>query len=99
MSGLDDVLARMWAGFADLARSRVDALEAYARAYAAGDDDPALRAEARSAAHKLAGALGSYGRAGSDEASQLDLLLRDGSRRDPDEVTALVAALRRSVDA
>lgn len=73
---LDAVLAQMWAGFAPLARSRVEAVERWLRACDAGQDDDDLRAEAAGAAHKLAGALGSYGRPGSDDASALEVLLR-----------------------
>ena len=97
---LDAVLAQLWAGFADLARSRVTDLEAYADALVAGRDDPALRATAASAAHKLAGALGSYGRSGSDEASRLEVLLRPAAGPpDPDAVVPLVRVLRAAVDA
>lgn len=97
---LAQVLAQMWATFAPLARSRVEALEAYAAALAAGCDDAELRAPAAVAAHKLAGALGSYARPGSDDASALELLLRaDGHERDAAVVGARVAALRAAVDA
>ena len=94
---LDAVLAQMWAGFAPLARTRVDALEQWLLAYDAGHDDPVLRDAAASATHKLAGALGSYGRPGSDEASSLEVLLRGPVT--PDEVRPYVLALRAAVDA
>ena len=94
---LDAVLAQMWAGFAPLARSRVEALERWLTAYDAGDDDAALRASAASAAHKLAGALGSYGRPGSDDASALEVLLRGPV--DLGQVRPHVVALRAAVDA
>ena len=96
---MDAVLAQMWAVFAPLARTRVDVLEAYTAALAAGHDDPELRRPAASAAHKLAGALGSYARPGSDEASALELLLRDGTPRDVDTIRVQVTALRAAVDA
>lgn len=97
---LSQVLAEMWATFAPLARTRVEALEAYADALAEGRDDPELRASATVAAHKLAGVLGSYARSGSDDASALELLLRGaGAARDPAVVGARVAALRSAVDA
>lgn len=95
---LDDVLAQLWAGFAALAASRVDVLEAYSAALTAGRDDPDLRRPAALAAHQLAGVLGSYGRPGSDDASALEVVLRDvAAVRDPDTVSAHVAALRRGV--
>jgi HPt (histidine-containing phosphotransfer) domain-containing protein len=96
-AGLDAVLAQLWAGFAPLARSRVEALEAWLHAYDAGHDDPGLRAAAASAAHKLAGALGSYGRSGSDDASALEVLLRGPVG--PEQARPHVLALRRAVDA
>lgn len=98
--GLDAVLARMWEGFRPLAASRVDALETYVSALQAGTADDGLRADAASAAHKLAGALGSYGRGGSDEAARLETLLGDGGSgpRDPLQMVALVRSLRASVD-
>ncbi len=94
---LDTLLATMWAGFVPLARTRVDALEGWLQAYDTGRDDADLRAAAASAAHKLAGALGSYGRPGSDDASALEVLLRGPVT--PDEVRPHVRALRAAVDA
>lgn len=95
-TGLDAVLAQMWAGFAPLARARVDAVELWLATYDAGRDDTDLRADAASAAHKLAGALGSYGRAGSDDASALEVLLRGPVT--PEDVRPHVVALRKAVD-
>lgn len=95
-AGLDAVLAQMWAGFAPLARSRVEALELWLAACDDGRDDADLRAAAASAAHKLAGALGSYGQPGSDDASALEVLLRGpvtGQQARPH-----VLALRAAVD-
>ncbi|MDP9466449.1 MAG: Hpt domain-containing protein [Actinomycetota bacterium] len=92
---LEAVLAQMWAGFAPLARSRVEALELWLRAYDEGHDDAELRAAAASAAHKLAGALGSYGRPGSDEASALEVLLRGAVTSE--QVRPHVLALRCAV--
>ena len=94
---LDAVLAQMWAGFAPLARSRVEVVELWLATYDAGRDDDDLRAAAASAAHKLAGALGSYGRAGSDDASALEVLLRGPVT--PADVRAHVLALRCAVGA
>lgn len=89
------VLDRMWAGFAPLARSRVEVVAAYAAGLTtSGADDPALRAEAAAAAHKLAGALGSYGRDGSDDAAALELLLQGTALPDADQLAVHLAALR-----
>jgi hypothetical protein len=94
---LDAVLAQMWTGFAPLARSRVEVLEQWLSACGTGTDDADLRLAAASAAHQLAGALGSYGRRGSDDASALEVLLRGPVT--PDDVRPHVLALRAAVDA
>ncbi|MBC7372380.1 MAG: Hpt domain-containing protein [Frankiales bacterium] len=97
-TAFDAALSLLWASFTGLARSRVADLDAYVAARAAGQDAEPQRAAATVAAHKLAGALGSYGRGGSDEASRLEALLRTGPAPDPLEVVALVAVLRAEVD-
>lgn len=98
-SDFDEVLAEMWLGFADLARSRVGDLEAYSAALAAGEAADPLRDAATSSAHKLAGALGSYRRPGSEEAGRLEALLRAPGAPPAGEVAALVGALRAAVEA
>lgn len=98
-SDLDQVLAEMWRGFADLARSRVGDLEAYSAALATGRPPDALREAATAAAHKLAGALGSYRRPGSEQAGRLEELLRADATPDSGEVAGLVASLRAAVEA
>lgn len=98
--GLDALVAQMWEAFAPLVRSRLEVLEEYAAALSDGQDPPALRVSAGAAAHKLAGALGSYGRGGSEQASQLDALLRAGAPPPlASEVSCLVSALRAAVEA
>lgn len=98
-SDLDEAMAELWRGFADLARSRVADLERYSSALAAGQEPDGLRAAATSSAHKLAGALGSYRRAGSAEAGRLETLLRAPGLPDAGEVAVLVTALRAAVEA
>lgn len=93
------VLAQMWSAFAPLARSRVEVLETYLAAVGEGEPSPVLRADAAAAAHKLAGALGSYGRPGSPEAADLEALLRADGPVPVDRLTAHVTALRTAVDA
>lgn len=85
---VDVVLDELWQLFAPVARGRVEVLQAYVRSGA----DPALRAEAEQAAHRLAGALGSYGRSGSDQAARLELLLAGAGPRTPAD-TARAAEL------
>ena len=97
---LDAVLAQLWTGFAGLAATRVEVVEAYATALDAGRDDPDLREAAAGAAHMLAGALGSYGRQGSGDAAALEVVLRDAARApDAARVRAHVATLRGAVSA
>ena len=69
---LDAVLASLWQGLREVAAGRVDVVEAYVTGLRnGGDDDAARRDDAATAAHRLAGALGSYGRPGSHEAARL----------------------------
>lgn len=96
-AALDDVLAQMWAALAPVAVARVDVLEAYSAALSAGRDDPELRISAAGAAHQLAGALGSYGRSGSDEAAELELVLRGRGPCEPELVRRHATALRAAV--
>ena len=96
-AALEDVLARMWAELAPVAVARVEVLEAYCAALGAGRDGLELRTSAAGAAHQLAGALGSYGRPGSDEAGELELVLRGSAPCDPALVRRHVTALRAAV--
>lgn len=87
------LVAELWERFRGVAEARVAVLE---RLLAAGEDaSPDLRAEAVGAAHKLAGALGTYGRPGSDAARALEHLLRDGG--DLAAADRLVAEVRAAV--
>lgn len=96
---LDDAIAEMWQRFAPLARERVEVLERYVAALDDGRDDPDLRAQAHAAAHKLAGALGTYQRPGSHAASRLEVVLGPSAPApEAGEVRPLVAALRAAVD-
>ena len=98
-TGLEAVLEQMWAGSAPLARTRLDVVAAYVDSLSSGAGDPVLRAEAASAAHRVAGALGSCGREGLDDASALELLLKTSERPDAGRVAGHLAALRTAVAA
>jgi hypothetical protein len=91
------LVARLWERYAGVAADRVTVLERAAEALADGTATDQQRLEARSAAHKLSGALGTYGRPGSEVARQVEELISGG--RDLRDVPALVAVLRRCVDA
>jgi hypothetical protein len=93
---MDAFLENLWQQVAHVAQERVEVLEAYVDAALAGTVDADLRAAAETAAHKLAGALGSYQRAGSDEAASAENLLRAGDAQ-VEEIAALVAVLRTAV--
>ena len=67
---------QLWQQFQPLAESRAAEVERYAELRRRGQDNEQVRSEARSCAHALAGALGSYGRAeGSALASEVETLL------------------------
>lgn len=72
-----DAVAALWRRFAGNVQARLDLLDRAAAAWP--DADPALRAEARTAVHQLAGSLGTYGlrRAGL-HASGIDRALAAG---------------------
>lgn len=96
---VSDLLAELWAGLAPLARAKVDVLTRYADVLTSGTDDPELRSAARSAAHQLAGSLGSYGRGGSEASYALETRLRAEGVPDPLEVAGLVRQVRAAVEA
>lgn len=54
-------IAQIWADVQGISWERLRVLEQAIQALQAGDCDPALRRQARQTAHKLAGALGSFG--------------------------------------
>ncbi|MGA7258829.1 MAG: hypothetical protein WBX09_19430, partial [Terracidiphilus sp.] len=56
------LLDQLWLKFRPQIEERVAVLEQAAAALAQGNLSPALCAEAQSAAHKLAGSLGTFGR-------------------------------------
>lgn len=86
---------RMWQRYAGVAAQRVALLEDFAAALADGTTSEVQRSEALTAAHKLAGSLGTYGRPGSERARELEQLLAAGG--DLSGVQVLVAVLRQSV--
>ena len=57
-----DMMAQLWIRHLPETSSRVEILEAASQALLAGALDDDLRAQAHSAAHKLAGSLGMFGR-------------------------------------
>ena len=99
--GLEAAIAALWADARDRALQRVDVVEAAVRALAAGSLDAAAAAEATREAHKLAGALGTFGMpAGTAHARTIERALAAGAT--PADAPALAeeaAALRAAVSA
>lgn len=74
-TAINQTLDRMWTKFLPDVRERAIVLDTAAKAAAAGTLSEAIRADAISAAHKLAGTLGTFGLArGTDLARELELL-------------------------
>ena len=74
-SAMSEALDRMWARFLPQMRERVDSLDATAQAFAAGTLSVERQEEAQSAAHKLAGVLGTFGLTrGTELARELEIL-------------------------
>ena len=91
----DADLDALWQALVPVALSRVAVLEAF---LARPGAEPVSRADAVEAAHRLAGALGSFARPGSAEAARLERLLRTPASDDDPQVALLVRALRAAVE-
>ena len=99
--GLDAAIAALWRDAQPRALDRVEVLEAAVAALAAGGIGAALAEEATREAHKLAGALGTFGMpAGTTHARAIELRLGAGAApADVPELAEGVAALRAIVEA
>lgn len=74
-SVINQTLNRMWTKFLPDVRERAAVLDSAAKAAADGALSQVIRADAQSAAHKLAGTLGTFGLGrGTDLARELELL-------------------------
>jgi HPt (histidine-containing phosphotransfer) domain-containing protein len=98
---LEAAIAALWADARDRALQRVDVVEGAVRALASGSLDAAAAEEATREAHKLAGALGTFGMpAGTAHARAIERAL--AGRATPADAPALAeaaAALRAVVAA
>jgi len=91
-SAMSDALDRMWARFLPQMQERVDTMDAVAQAFVAGPLSPELQQEAQSAAHKLAGVLGTFGLTrGTELARELEILYSRQNDPDP-ELAARLAS-------
>ncbi|MEA2383190.1 MAG: hypothetical protein QOH72_3161 [Solirubrobacteraceae bacterium] len=97
---LDAAIAALWRDAQPRALERVEVLEAAVAALAAGAIGGALAEEATREAHKLAGALGTFGMpAGTTHARAIELRLGgDAAPADAPELAEGVAALRAIVE-
>jgi HPt (histidine-containing phosphotransfer) domain-containing protein len=99
--GLDAAIAALWRDARPRALGRVETLEGAVGALGAGRLDPDAAAEATREAHKLAGALGTFGMPeGTRHARALERRLGEGAGPgDAPELAVEVAALRTVVEA
>lgn len=100
-AGLDAAIAALWHDAQPRALARVEVLEAAVAALGGGGLEPDDAAEATREAHKLAGALGTFGiPAGSETARAIEQRLADGATEaDAPALADGVAALRAIVEA
>ena len=99
--GLDAAIAALWRDAQPRVLDRVVVLEAAVAALRDGALEASAAVEATGEAHKLAGALGTFGMpAGSTRARAIELRLAGGAGADDaSELAAAVAALRAIVEA
>lgn len=99
---LAEAISRLWTQFLPQMRERVAILEAAAQAFAADKLSLAQHAEANDAAHKLAGALGSFGLTkGTVLARELEIMYSRENGPDPAVAARLVeiaAELRSMIE-
>ena len=95
------VLDAMWTKFLPDIRDRVSVLERATQAAAEGTLDGDLREAAKSAAHKLAGTLGTFGLSrGTDLARELELVFSSDRPEplDPSQLKSAAAEIRVAVE-
>lgn len=90
---LNEALDRLWAKFQPQMEERVVTLEAAAASYAAGDYAVEHREAASTAAHKLAGVLGTFGLTkGTILARELEIMYAREAGPDPELTRQIVTA-------
>jgi len=99
---LDEALDRMWTQFRPHMEERVAFLESAAAAFAAGKLSMEQHEAAKAAAHKLAGALGTFGLArGTDLARKVEIMYSRENGPDPAlgaHLSSIAAELRALVE-
>jgi HPt (histidine-containing phosphotransfer) domain-containing protein len=92
-------LERLWVRFLPEIRARVELLETAALALAGGAFSPAQRESAASAAHKLAGTLGTFSLArGTAVARELELLYSGDDEPSAETAAQMAAELRNLIE-
>ena len=97
---LQSMLAELWNQHRSAIEDRVELLSRACDSLRNGTLDTGTREEAQSAAHKLAGVLGTFGRSeGTDLARKIEILLADPESVDGHQVELenAVSALRQSI--
>jgi HPt (histidine-containing phosphotransfer) domain-containing protein len=101
-NNLNEALDRLWAQFLPMVRERIVILESAAAASATNKLSAEQQEEAKSAAHKLAGVLGSYGLPrGTQVARELETMyscLKDPGALLSAHLASLTAELRQIVE-
>lgn len=99
MAELDEKLGSLWQKFRPVNQQRVALLEAAAREAIAGELQESTRREAEGAAHKIAGAAGTFGFLDVTElARTLELQLTDAAVAEPRVFAARVEKLKELVE-
>ena len=95
---LQQAVARIWLKHRELMFERLHTIEAAILAHAQGDLDPELRAAAHRDAHKLAGALGTFGlHDGTTHARTIERSLGDKTE-EPADLEAAARGLRTALE-
>ena len=97
---MQQLLAQLWEQHRQAIEERLDLIVSASDAIANGTISPAQREEAESAAHKLAGVLGTFGRSeGTDRARQIENWFADKENlaTHASEIRQALTGLRQSI--
>jgi HPt (histidine-containing phosphotransfer) domain-containing protein len=95
---IDAILDQLWKKNLPTIRERLDLLDQFGSAAAAGTLDEATRVEALNIAHKLAGSLGMYGyQQGTEVASKMERILKTPTPETLLTLSGLAVDLRNSL--
>jgi HPt (histidine-containing phosphotransfer) domain-containing protein len=98
-AAISAALERLWIRFLPEIKARVEILESAAHALAAGKLSPTQRESAASAAHKLAGTLGTFSLArGTELARELEQLYAGGEGPSPEQAAQSARELRGMIE-